>query len=215
MNSHSSSIRVLLVDDFSLFREGVKVALERHGGIKIVGEAGEVDDAVTRAEQLQPDVVLLDMRLPGGGGLVALERITGVAPRAKVLVLTANDRPEGVVDAVRGGAAGYLTKRSGAKDLSDAVVAVAAGHSVVEPALTGHLMRELAGGSGTATPMTLSAREREAVQLVCEGLTDQEIAARLFVSTRTIQNDLRSVRERAGLKRRSELVHWAARRSLA
>jgi two-component system response regulator DevR len=215
MNAHSSSIRVLLVDDFSLFREGVKVALERHGGIRIAGEAADVDEAVARAQELQPDVVVLDMRLPGGGGLVALERIAAVAPEARVLVLTANDRPEGVVDAVRGGAAGYLTKRAAAKDLGEAVEAVAAGQSVVEPALTGHLMRELAGGSGASTPMTLSQREREAVQLVCEGLTDQEIAARLFVSTRTIQNDLRSVRERAGLKRRSELVHWAARRSLA
>jgi two-component system, NarL family, response regulator DevR len=215
MTSSAAPIRVLLVDDFSLFREGVAVALERHGGVTIVGEAADVDEAVARASDLRPDVVVLDMRLPGGGGLVAIDRICAVAPEARVLVLTANDRPEGLVDAVSAGAAGYLTKRSGADELRSAVAAVAAGGSVVEPSLTGHLMRELAGGPDVKTGMTLSAREREAVQLVCEGLTDRQIAERLFVSTRTIQNDLRAVRERAGLKRRSELVNWAARRSLA
>lgn len=215
MTSRPAPIRVLLVDDFSLFREGVAAALDGRDGMTVVGEAGEVEEAVARATEVRPDVVVLDMRLPGGGGLVAIDRIRAVAPDARVLVLTANDRPESVVDAVSAGAAGYLTKRSGGEELRSAVATVAAGGSVVEPSMTGHLMRELAGGPEAKTGMALSQREREAVQLVCEGLTDRQIAERLFVSTRTIQNDLRGVRERAGLRRRSELVHWAARRSLA
>lgn len=205
-------VTVLLVDDFALFREGVTVALDRHPAVSVVGEAADVPEAVQRATQLQPDVVILDMRLPGGGGLVALESLREVAPRARVLVLTANDRPEGVVDAVSAGASGYLTKRAGGDELAAAILAVAAGESVVEPAMAGHLMRELSGGGSR---VVLNQRERQALRLVCDGLTDNQIAASLFVSVRTVQNDLRRIRDKAGVTRRAELVRWAANRSLA
>ena len=127
-------------------------------------------------------------------------------------MLTANERPEGVVDAVSAGASGYLTKRAGGDELAAAVLAVAAGESVVEPAMAGHLMRELSGGGSR---VVLNGRERHALRLVCDGLTDQQIADRLFVSVRTVQNDLRRIRDKAGVTRRPELVRWAANRSLA
>lgn len=215
MSRDRASIKVLLVDDFALFREGVSVSLQRHGEVLVVGEAADVPEAIERAEALQPDVVLLDMRLPGGGGLVALDKLRSVSPSSRVLVLTANDRPEGVIDAVSAGAAGYLTKRADGDELAAAVMAVAGGGSVVEPAMAGHLMRELAGGSEGVSGVALSGREREALRLVCDGLTDQQIAERLYVSVRTVQNDLRRIREKAGVTRRAELVRWAANRSLA
>lgn len=214
MSPEHAPISVLLVDDFALFREGVSVALQRHGGIRVVGEAGDVPEAGKLAAQLQPDVVILDLRLPGGGGLLALESLRSLSPRSRVLVLTANERPEGVVDAVSAGAAGYLTKRASGDELAAAVLAVAGGGSVVEPAMTAHLMRELSGGRDRSR-VTLNAREREALRLVCDGLTDQQISERLYVSIRTVQNDLRAVREKAGVARRAELVRWAANRSLA
>ena len=217
MDAPRQKIRVLLVDDFALMRRGVAAALESSGTMTVVGEAGTVDEAVELAERLQPDVVVLDMRLPGGGGLVAIDRLGEVAPAARVLVLTASDKPETLIEAVSAGATGYLTKRAGGEELCAAVAQVASGASVVEPSLAGHLMRELAGdgdGAGSSR-VSLSGRERDVMRLVCEGLTDREIGDRLFVSTRTVQNDLRRLRDKAGLKRRSELVHWATSRSLA
>lgn len=212
MTPERAPVSVLLVDDFALFREGVTAALGRHPEVSVVGEASDVPEALRQAAQLEPDVVILDMRLPGGGGLVALERLREAAPNARVLVLTANERPEGVVDAVSAGASGYLTKRAGGDELAAAVLAVAAGESVVEPAMAGHLMRELSGGGSR---VVLNGRERHALRLVCDGLTDQQIADRLFVSVRTVQNDLRRIRDKAGVTRRPELVRWAANRSLA
>ncbi|HEX2071340.1 MAG TPA: response regulator transcription factor [Thermoleophilaceae bacterium] len=217
MEAPQDKVRVLLVDDFALMRQGVTVALEGSGTMSVVGEAETVDEAVALAERLQPDVVVLDMRLPGGGGLVAIDRLREVAPRARILILTASDKPETLIEAVSAGATGYLTKRAGGDELCAAVAQVASGASVVEPSLAGHLMRELAGERdvGGGARVSLTGRERDVMRLVCEGLTDREIGERLFVSTRTVQNDLRRLRDKAGLERRSELVHWATSRSLA
>ncbi len=156
------------------------------------------------------------MRMPGGGGLAAMRRLRDAAPLARVLVLTASDKPASLIEAVEAGATGYLTKRVKGEELRAAVLAVSRGESVVEPGLAGHLMRELASGQdGPSARVTLTVREREILRLVCDGLTDGEVGSRLFVSMRTVQNDLRRIRDKTGLERRSELVRWAATRSLA
>ena len=215
MLAEQAVITVLLVDDFALFREGVSVCLEPHREVLVVGQAADVPEALERAEELQPDVVILDIRLPGGGGLLALDKLRSVSPNARVLILTANERPESLIDAVSAGAAGYLTKHACGDELVAAVRAVAGGGSVIAPDMAGHLMRELAGGADGGAGVTLNEREREALRMVCDGLTDQQIAERLYVSVRTVQNDLRRIREKAGVSRRAELVRWAANRSLA
>ncbi len=215
MLAEQAVITVLLVDDFALFREGVSVCLEPHREVLVVGQAADVPEALERAEELQPDVVILDIRLPGGGGLLALDKLRSVSPNSRVLILTANERPESLIDAVSAGAAGYLTKHACGDELVAAVRAVAGGGSVIAPDMAGHLMRELAGGADGGAGVTLNEREREALRMVCDGLTDQQIAERLYVSVRTVQNDLRRIREKAGVSRRAELVRWAANRSLA
>jgi DNA-binding NarL/FixJ family response regulator len=209
-------VRVLLADDFALMRAGVSAALEEDQRISVVGEADDVDQTVHGARELQPDVVVLDMRMPGGGGLAAMRRLRDAAPLTRVLVLTASDKPASLIEAVEAGATGYLTKRAKGDELRSAVLAVSQGESVVEPGLAGHLMRELAADTGAhSTRVNLTVREREILRLVCDGFTDGEIGGRLFVSMRTVQNDLRRVRDKTGLERRSELVRWAATRSLA
>ena len=209
-------MRVLLADDFALMRAGVAAALEEGERISVVGEADDVEQTVRGAQDLQPDVVVLDMRMPGGGGLAAMRRLRDAAPLARVLVLTASDKPASLIEAVEAGATGYLTKRVKGEELRAAVLAVSRGESVVEPGLAGHLMRELASGpDGSSARVNLTVREREILRLVCDGLTDGEVGSRLFVSMRTVQNDLRRIRDKTGLERRSELVRWAATRSLA
>jgi DNA-binding NarL/FixJ family response regulator len=209
-------VRVLLADDFALMRAGVTAALEEDGRISVVGEAEDVEQALDGARELQPDVVVLDMRMPGGGGLAAMRRLRDAAPLVRVLVLTASDKPASLIEAVEAGATGYLTKRAKGDELRAAVMAVSKGESVVEPGLAGHLMRELAADSdGPSVRVSLTVREREILRLVCDGFTDGEIGRRLFVSMRTVQNDLRRIRDKTGLERRSELVRWAAIRSLA
>jgi DNA-binding NarL/FixJ family response regulator len=216
MPDWETAVRVLLADDFALMRAGVAAALEDGGRISVVGEAGDVDQTVRSAQELQPDVVVLDMRMPGGGGLAAMRRLHDAAPLARVLVLTASDKPGSLIEAVEAGATGYLTKRVKGEELRAAVLAVSRGESVVEPGLAGHLMRELASGTdGASARVNLTVREREILRLVCDGLTDGEVGSRLFVSMRTVQNDLRRIRDKTGLERRSELVRWAATRSLA
>jgi two-component system response regulator DevR len=207
-------IRVLLVDDFPLVREGIAAALDADPAIDVVGQAGSAADGMERARELRPDVLLLDMRMPGAGGMVLLEQLTEELPEIKVLVMTASEKAETLLQAVAAGAAGYLTKRASRLELVDAVITIHGGGSVVAPALAGALLRDyrrVARGShaGTNGRSMLTPREREVVGLVSQGLTDKEIGARLFISTRTVQNQLGRIREKTGRVRRSELARWA------
>jgi two-component system, NarL family, response regulator DevR len=207
-------IRVLLVDDFPLVREGMAVALEADPAIEVVGRADSADSGFSQAMELRPDVVLLDMRMPGAGGLVLLERLTAELPNAKVLVITASEKADTLLQAVSAGAAGYLTKRATQRELIDAVITVHGGGSIVSPLLAAELLRDYArvtrdGGPAVDGHALLTKREREVLALVSEGLTDKEIAARLYLSPRTVQNQLARVREKTGRGRRSDLARWA------
>jgi DNA-binding NarL/FixJ family response regulator len=192
-------VRVLVAEDHPLVRAGVIRALEL-------------------ARQLTPDVVVLDLRMPGLGGAAVLERLRAELPEIRALVMTANESPESLLDAVAGGAAGYLSKRTTGEALRRAVITTCGGGSVISPELAGHLLREFSGsarGEGSSLRPLLAARELEILRLVADGLTDNEIGKQLYISPRTVQNHLTRIREKTGLRRRSELARWAVEHAIA
>ncbi len=210
------SVRVLIADDFELVREGIGVALESHPEIEVVGHAEDGREAVSRARALRPDVIVLDLRMSGHGGMEALDSCREQLPEVKVLVLTANENPDNLRAAIAAGAAGYLTKQTRGEELCEAVLEVHRGGLVVAPSLANQLLSESAPRSDgpQAERPTLTARQRAIVRLLSAGLTDDEIAERLFVSARTVQYDLSEVKARTGLSRRSEIARWAVINSL-
>lgn len=210
------SVRVLIAEDFALFREGVEIALEADPDIEVVGHAVDGREAFDRARELHPDVILLDLRMPEHGGMEALDHCRENLPETKILVLTANVNPDNLRDAMTVGAAGYLTKQTSGKELCRAVMAVHRGGSVVPPALGPRMPEEESARADGDLPQPpgLSARERSIVRLLSRGLTDNEIAERLFVAPRTVQYDLANVRKKTGLASRSEIARWAIIHSL-
>ena len=211
-------IRVMVVDDFPLVRDGVSRALERDPAITVVGQASDGAEGVDMAKELQPDVILLDLRMPGMGGTVALQRLKEDVPKARVLVMTASQNPERLLDAVAAGAAGYLAKSMTAEELRQAVITTYGGGSVITPTLASHLLREFsahAGGEASTARPLLSRRDLEIMRLVAQGLTDNEIGAELYISPRTVQNHLTRIREKTGVRRRSELARWAVEHAIA
>ena len=206
------NIDVLLVDDFPLVREGMAAALTRDPAIRVVGQAENGKEALQLARELQPDVVLLDLHMPEMGGMMTLERLQAEVPEARVLIMTASEKAETLLAAVSGGAAGYITKRASRQELCAAVITVHGGGSVIAPHLAGHLLRQYQKASrGEADNLhnQLSTRELEVLRLVAMGRTDRQIAEEIYVSPRTVQNHLARIRDKTGLRRRSELTRWA------
>ncbi len=205
-------IRVLVIDDFPLVREGLSAALKSDPGIDVVGQADNGRTGLELAHELRPDVIITDMRMPEFGGMMLLERLAAELPQIRTLVVTASEKAETLLDAVAAGASGYLTKQTGRQELCQAVITVAGGGSIITPTLAGHLLREYSqaskGEAPSARPL-LGSREHEVLRLVAQGLTDKEIGAKLYISPRTVQNHLTRVREKTGLRRRSELTRWA------
>jgi DNA-binding NarL/FixJ family response regulator len=202
-------IRVLVVDDFPLVRGGITAALQTDSAIEVVGQAATADDAFEQAVALEPDVVLLDLGLPDRSGIDVISRLSAEVPDTRVIVVTASESVDLVASAMSAGAYGYLTKRAGARELCDAVITVHGGGTVIDANLAGQLFRDYRKGEADGRPL-LTDREREVIRLVGEGFTDKQIAEALFVSPRTVQNQLTSVRRKLGLGRRSELAHWGA-----
>ncbi|MEY2533013.1 MAG: hypothetical protein QOF29_923 [bacterium] len=210
-------IRVVVVEDHPLVREGVVGALERDAGIEIIGVAADGLAAVELVTRLQPDVLVLDLRLPGLDGMAVLKRLQAEAPKVRTLVMTATESRDAVLEALDAGAAGYLSKRTAGEKLRQAVITIYGGGSVISPDLAGHLLRD-ASGRADGVPSVrsiLADRELEVLRLVADGLTDNEIAKQLYLSPRTVQNHLARVREKTGLRRREEMARWAAEQQLA
>ncbi|HEY1826931.1 MAG TPA: response regulator transcription factor [Acidimicrobiales bacterium] len=211
--------RVFLVDDHAVVRAGVKAELG--DAVEIVGEADEAQAAIELISERRPDVVLLDVHLPGGGGRAVLSEVLPQHPDIQFLALSVSDAPEDVIAVIRAGARGYITKTISGEDLLSAVYRVAAGDAVFSPRLAGFVLDAFSGT--TATPATagidpeldqLSPREREVLRLIARGYTYKEVARDLTISTKTVETHVSSVLRKLQLSTRHELTRWATDRRL-
>jgi DNA-binding NarL/FixJ family response regulator len=210
--------RLLIVDDQPLFRVGIGSALEA-ADFEVVGEATNGDDAVEKARDLQPDVVLLDILMPGGSGLEVVGSIMSVSPKSRVMLLTASESEEDLLIGVKAGARGYMTKDTPLPDLISAIDAVDAGGAALSPQMAGKLLdvtnqllrhEELL----SARKPTLTGREIEVLELVARGKTSREIGSVLFISENTVKNHIRNILDKLGLHSRNEAVLYAVREDL-
>jgi DNA-binding NarL/FixJ family response regulator len=207
---------VVLVDDHRMFRTGVRTELG--GEVDIVGEAEDVDSAVAVILRSRPDVVLLDVHLPGGNGPEVIKRVGEQAPDTRFLALSVSDAAEDVIATIRAGARGYVTKSISGPDLADAVRKVAAGDAVFSPRLAGFVLDAFAGSVEVADIDEeldrLTPREREVMRLIARGYTYREAASELFLSIKTIETHVSSVLRKLQLSNRNELARWASDRRL-
>ena len=204
--------RVLVADDFPLVREALATALRRHPEIEVVAMASDGVEAVEMAHAHRPDVVVLDLKMPRMSGLVALTKLSSDLPGTRVLLLTACEEPDTVIDAVSAGAAGFITKRSSGADLIDAVLRVSRGEPVVSASLTAYLVQGLRRDGGErrgGTTGQLTSSELNVLRLVADGRTDKQISATLYISPRTVQSHLAQIRTKTGVRRRTQLARWA------
>ncbi|HUB39558.1 MAG TPA: response regulator transcription factor [Streptosporangiaceae bacterium] len=212
--------RVFLVDDHSMFRSGVRSELA--GAVDIVGEAADVGPAVAQIAESLPEVVLLDVHLPGGGGQDVVAAIKAEHPDVKFLALSASDAPEDVIAVIRAGARGYVTKTISGTELIDAIGRVAAGDAVFSPRLAGFVLDAFSAGlpAGLDRPSfdpeldQLTGREREVLRLIARGYTYREVAKELFISVKTVESHVSSVLRKLQLSSRHQLTRWAAERRL-
>jgi len=209
-----SSPRVLIVDDHQLFRSGVRTELERH--LEISGEAGTVDEAVSAIEADHPEVVLLDVHMPDGGGLEVIRRAAERDLRPCFLALSVSDAAEDVIAVIRAGARGYVTKNIGPGELADAVRRVYDGDAVFSPRLAGFVLDAFAGPAPQPESDldALTPREREIIEHIARGYMYKEIALRLEISPKTVEAHVSSVLRKLQLSSRHELTRWAADRGL-
>ena len=207
--------RVFIVDDHDLFRAGVRAELETD--VAIVGEAADVESAVAGIAALVPDVVLLDVHLPGGGGEAVIRAVRQEHPEIRFVALSVSDAAEDVIAIIRAGARGYVTKAISAADLSSAIRRVAAGDAVFSPRLAGFVLDAFAGAPVASSDPELdqlTPREREVLQLIARGYAYKEIARRLTISAKTVESHVSSVLRKLQLSSRHELTRWAADRRL-
>ncbi len=211
-----SRLRVVIVDDHAMFRTGVRAEIS--GAVDVVGEAEDVDSAVRVIADLAPDVVLLDVHMPGGGGLEVIRRLQTRRGDAIFLALSVSDAAEDVIGIIRAGARGYVTKNISGPDLVDAVVRVSGGDAVFSPRLAGFVLDAFAGTIEVAQVDEdldrLTEREREVMRLIARGYAYKEVAAELFISTKTVETHVSSVLRKLQLSSRHELTRWASDRRL-
>jgi len=203
------TIRVLVVDDHAVVRSGIRLLLEAEEDIEVVGEAGTAEEAVRAARLEKPDVVLLDVVMPGKSGIEATPDIRAAAKSAEVLVLSMQDDPSYVREAFAAGASGYVLKEAVDVEVVQAVREVAAGRKYVHPALGARLAASEAEDAAKAASDPLSEREREVLRLLALGHTNQEIAKMLYISVRTAETHRAHIMQKLGLQTRAELVRHA------
>ncbi len=210
-------VRVVIVDDHQMFRSGVRAELGP--GVEVVGEAGDAVAAVAVIRATMPDVVLLDVHLPLGGGVEVLRQVA--VPEVRYLALSVSDAAEDVIAVVRGGARGYVTKAVSGPELTSAIVRVAGGDAVFSPRLAGFVLDAFAAGPGAggipaadAELDSLTQREREVLRLIARGYAYKEIASELVISVRTVESHVSSVLRKLQLSNRRELSRWATARRL-
>ena len=208
--------RVVIVDDHAMFRTGVRAEIAP--AVEVVGEAADVDEAVAVVTSTQPDVVLLDVHLPGGGGVEVMRRSSQRVPETRFLALSVSDAAEDVIGTIRGGARGYVTKSITGPELVTAIERVADGDAVFSPRLAGFVLDAFAGTIEVAQVDEdldrLTEREREVMRLIARGYAYKEVASTLFISVKTVETHVSSVLRKLQLSSRHELTRWATDRRL-
>jgi DNA-binding NarL/FixJ family response regulator len=207
---------VVIVDDHAMFRTGVKAEID--AAVEVLGEAEDVDSAVRAVLELRPEVVLLDVHLPGGGGGEVMRRVAARVPETKFLALSVSDAAEDVIGTIRAGARGYVTKTITGPELVDAIGRVADGDAVFSPRLAGFVLDAFAGSIEVAQVDEdldrLTEREREVMRLIARGYAYKEVAGELFISVKTVETHVSSVLRKLQLSSRHELTRWASDRRL-
>lgn len=206
---------LFLVDDHKLFLSGVQSELTEH--FPIVGTAGDVDDAITKIRELQPSVVLVDVHMPGGGGVTVITSVLQTNPDVRFLALSVSDSPEDVIAMIRAGARGYVTKSIAPDELADAVRRIAEGDAVFSPRLAGFVLDAFGGSiSPAADPELdqLTPREQEVMRLIARGLAYKQVARKLSISIKTVETYVSSVLRKLQLSSRHELARWASDRRI-
>ncbi|MFE9040747.1 response regulator [Streptomyces sp. NPDC012421] len=207
-------IRVLLVDDHQVVRRGLRTFLEVQDDIEVVGEAADGAEGVARAEELRPDVVLMDVKMPGTDGIEALKRLRALANPAKVLIVTSFTEQRTVVPALRAGAAGYVYKDVDPDALAGAIRSVHAGHVLLQPEVAGFLLTQDDAQGGTGRGTTLTEREREVLGLIADGRSNREIARALVLSEKTVKTHVSNILMKLDLADRTQAALWAVRHGL-
>jgi two-component system NarL family response regulator len=220
--AQAEPIRVLIVDDHALFRRGLQMVLAEEADIEVVGEASDGAEAVEKAGQALPDVVLMDIRMPRSSGIEACRAMKELSPSAKIVMLTISDEEEDLFEAIRAGAMGYLLKDIPYDEVADVVRAVHGGQSLINPSMAAKLLAEFAAmatrdGSEPAEQVPaprLTDREIEVLKLVARGMNNRDIAKELFISENTVKNHVRNILEKLQIHSRMEAVMIAVRENL-
>lgn len=208
-------IRVLLVDDHQVVRRGLRTFLEIQDDIEVVGEAADGAEGVARTQELSPDVVLMDIKMPGTDGIEALRRLRELDNPAKVLIVTSFTEQRTVVPALRAGASGYVYKDVDPDALAGAIRSVYAGHVLLQPEVAGALLAQDDPGTGTGRGSTLTEREREVLGLIADGRSNREIARALVLSEKTVKTHVSNILMKLDLSDRTQAALWAVRNGAA
>ncbi|HUH07291.1 MAG TPA: response regulator transcription factor [Egibacteraceae bacterium] len=216
----SDLIRVIVADDHALFRRGLEMVLESESDIDVVAEANDGEHVVALAAEHMPDLVLMDVRMPGISGIEAAQAIKDAVPHIKILMLTISDEEEDLYDAIKAGASGYLLKEISIEEVADAIRSVHAGQSLISPSMASKLLTEFAAMARKDEQKQqmpaprLTDREMEVLGLVAQGLNNRDIAKQLFISENTVKNHVRNILEKLHLHSRMEAVVYAVREKL-
>ena len=210
-------IKVFVVDDHRLFLSGVRAELEGRRGMTLSGTARDVDEAIEALREDPPDVALVDVHMPGGGGLAVVENLRETNPDVKFLALSVSDAAEDVIAMIRAGARGYVTKSIGPDDLADAIRRVNEGDAVFSPMLAGFVLDTFSMDVSPASDPELdrlTSREKEVLRLIARGYPYKQVAKRLFISVKTVESHVSAVLRKLQLSSRHELAHWATHRRI-
>lgn len=210
----AGATRVLIVDDHEVVREGLRALIRRRDEMEIVGEASSVATAIEEARRTEPDVVVMDVRLPDGSGIEACREIRAARPDTKVIMLTSYADEEAVFASIMAGATGYLLKQTRMQALTDAIERAVRGESLLDPAVTQRVLERVRSGRSPEDEelSLLSEQERKILDLIADGKTNKEIAAEIFLSDKTVKNYVSSILSKLNLRRRSEAAAFIARR---
>jgi DNA-binding NarL/FixJ family response regulator len=215
------SIRVLIVDDHTLFRRGIATALSNQANLKVVGEAVDGLEAIEKAKEITPDVILMDLSMPRCSGLEAIQAIHTESPQINILVLTVSEMESDLFAAVKYGARGYLLKKAEPEELIRAIIHIAQGEVIISPSMAAKLLTEFKDlsvgvdrGPSQEVEADLSPREDEVLRLVAQGATNKEIADSLFISENTVKTHLKSIMEKLHLVNRSQAAAYAVKKGL-